>query len=124
MPGVRVGRDVAIVSGVRISRDVVILPGVRVNRDVAIVPRVRVSRDVVIMPAVRVSRDVVIVSGVRVSRVKVKGKVFSRVPQRRIESGQLSTTCSNATEVSKWATPICSRPQPGTDNGVRDYRSN
>ena len=38
--------------------------------------------------------------------------------------GQLSTTCSNVTEVAQWAAPSCSRPQPATDNGVRDGRSN
>ena len=33
---------------------------------------------------------------------------------------QLSTTCSNETEVVQLAAPSCSRPQPATDNGVRD----
>ena len=28
------------------------------------------------------------------------------------------------TEVAKWGTPSCSRPQPAIDNGVRDGRSN
>ena len=28
------------------------------------------------------------------------------------------------TEVAKWGTPSCSRPQPATDNGVRDDRYN
>ena len=28
------------------------------------------------------------------------------------------------TEVAQWGTPSCSRPQPATDNGVRDGRSN
>ena len=28
------------------------------------------------------------------------------------------------TEIAQWATPSCSRPQPATDNGVRDSRSN
>ena len=28
------------------------------------------------------------------------------------------------TEVAQWVTPGCSRPQPATDNGVRDDRSN
>ena len=28
------------------------------------------------------------------------------------------------TEVAQWGTPSCSRPQPATDNGVRDCRSN
>ena len=37
--------------------------------------------------------------------------------------GQLSTTCSNVTEVAQWAAPSCSWPQPATDNGVRDVRS-
>ena len=28
------------------------------------------------------------------------------------------------TEVAHWGTPSCSQPQPATDNGVRDGRSN
>ena len=35
--------------------------------------------------------------------------------------GQLSTTFSNATDETKWATPSCSRPQPATDNIVSQY---
>ena len=50
-----------------------------------------------------------------------------RVPQRRISCqwlwGQL-TIFSNDTEVSPWASPSCKRPQPATDNGVRDSWSN
>ena len=38
--------------------------------------------------------------------------------------GQLSTTCINATKVTQWGTPSCSRPQPATDNIFRDDRSN
>ena len=38
--------------------------------------------------------------------------------------GQLSTTCSNATDAPKWEIPSCSRPQPATDNVVKDIRSN
>ena len=34
--------------------------------------------------------------------------------------GQLSTTCSNASEVAEWVAPSCSGPQPATDNGERD----
>ena len=37
---------------------------------------------------------------------------------------QSSTTCSNFTEVAQWGAPSCSQPQPATDNGVRDGRSN
>ena len=37
---------------------------------------------------------------------------------------QLSTTCSNFTEVSQWGAPSCSQPKSATDNGVRDGRSN
>ena len=36
--------------------------------------------------------------------------------------GQLLTTYNNATEVARWA--CSSRPQPATDNGVRDGCSN
>ena len=28
------------------------------------------------------------------------------------------------TETAQWGTPSCSQPQPATDNGVRDGRSN
>ena len=38
--------------------------------------------------------------------------------------GQLSTSCSNATEVAQWGIPSCSRPQPATGNDVWDGRSN
>ena len=37
---------------------------------------------------------------------------------------QLSTTCSNFTEVAQWGAPSCSQQQPATDNGDRDGRSN
>ena len=37
---------------------------------------------------------------------------------------QLSMTCSNNTEVAQWAAPSWSWPQPATNNGVRDSRSN
>ena len=37
---------------------------------------------------------------------------------------QLLADCSNTTEVTQWGTPSCSRPQPATDNGIRDGRSN
>ena len=30
----------------------------------------------------------------------------------------ISTTCSNATEVTQWAAPSFNLPQPATDNGV------
>ena len=38
--------------------------------------------------------------------------------------GQLLTTCDNATELAQWWAPSYSLPQPATDNGVRDGRSN
>ena len=37
---------------------------------------------------------------------------------------QLSTTYSNAAEVSLWAAPRCSRPEAATNNGGRDGISN
>ena len=59
-----------------------------------------------------------------------KGKVFYGQESPRRESttiycmwGKLSTTCSNATEAAQWSTPICSRLQPATNNGVRGGRS-
>ena len=53
---------------------------------------------------------------------------MARSTQRRIYYhhclwGKLSTTCSNATTVAKWATPSYSRPRPAPDNGGRDGRS-
>ena len=38
--------------------------------------------------------------------------------------GQLSTTCSNATDVTQWPAPSCSPPHPAMYNGVRDGKSN
>ena len=38
--------------------------------------------------------------------------------------GQLSTVCSYTTEMAHYAVPGCSRPQPASDSGVRDGRSN
>ena len=60
---------------------------------------------------------------------KGKGKVFfGRKPPNGESTatnllGQLSTTCSNVTQVAQWAASSCSRPQPATDNGVRHGRS-
>ena len=59
-----------------------------------------------------------------------EGKVFfGREPPNgesttTILCGQLSTTCSNVTQVAQWAASSCSRPQPAMDNDVRDCRSN
>ena len=58
-----------------------------------------------------------------------KGKVFYG---QEPPSGESTTTecgvnyqlLSVITEVAQWGTPGCSRPQPATDNGVRDGRSN
>ena len=36
---------------------------------------------------------------------------------------QLSTTCSNATEVAQWKAPSWSGPKPAMDNGATDGRS-
>ena len=38
--------------------------------------------------------------------------------------GQLSTTCSNFTEVAQWRASKCSRPELALDNGIQDGRSN
>ena len=38
--------------------------------------------------------------------------------------GQLSTTCTNATEVGQLAAPSCGRPLLATDNGVKNIGSN
>ena len=37
-----------------------------------------------------------------------------------VSGRQLSTTCSNATDVAKRAAPSCNRLQPALDNGVSD----
>ena len=58
-----------------------------------------------------------------------KGKVFYG---QEPPSGESTTTecgvnyqlLAVITEVAKWGTPSCSRPQPATYNGVRDGRSN
>ena len=53
---------------------------------------------------------------------------MARSPQLRIFYnslwGQLSSACSNATEVALLAAPSFSRPQLATDNGVKDGRYN
>ena len=53
-------------------------------------------------------------------------KVESSMPRRpqKENLGQLSITFSNDTTVAQWVTPSCSRPQPDTDNGLRDGRFN
>ena len=38
--------------------------------------------------------------------------------------GSIINYLQYSTEVAKLGTPSCSRPQPATDNGVRDGRSN
>ena len=56
-------------------------------------------------------------------KIKVKFQ-WPEAPQWRIcyrfSWGQLSTTYSSDTEVSKWAAPSYSRPQPATGNDVKD----
>ena len=54
---------------------------------------------------------------VEIINTRVKSSM-ARNPQRRIESNELSTTCSEATEVAQWAPAGCSRPQPAIANGV------
>ena len=60
---------------------------------------------------------------------KGKGKVFCGQEPPSVES--TTTECgvnyqllAVITEVAQWDTPSCSRPQPATNNGVRDGRSN
>ena len=43
---------------------------------------------------------------------------------KKVIWGQLSTTCSNSTEVAQCGAFCCSRPHLATDNGVRDGRFN
>ena len=38
--------------------------------------------------------------------------------------GTIINYLQESTDVAKWGTPSCSRPQPATDNGVRGGRSN
>ena len=60
---------------------------------------------------------------------KEKGKAFYG---QELPSGESTTTecwvnyqlLAVITEVAQWGTPSCSRPQPATDNGARDGRSN
>ena len=62
------------------------------------------------------------------STMKILKSSMARIPQMRIYnhflSGQVLTTCSNATELAQWTTHSFSRPQPDKDNGVRDDISN
>ena len=59
----------------------------------------------------------------------IKGKVFYG---QEPPSGESTTTecgvnyqlLAVITEAAQWATPSCSQPQPATENGVRDGRSN
>ena len=61
--------------------------------------------------------------------VRDKGKVFYG---QEPPSGEYTTTecevnsqlLAVVNEVAQWRTPSCSQPQPATDNGVRDGRSN
>ena len=60
---------------------------------------------------------------------KSKGKVF--YGQEPASEESTTTECefnyqllAVITEVAQWGTPSCSWPQPATDNGVRDGRSN
>ena len=56
---------------------------------------------------------------------KVKGKLlYCQESPEENRTGQLSTTCSNATEVAQMGNSSGSRPQPAMVNGVRDGRSN
>ena len=60
---------------------------------------------------------------------KGKGKVFYG---QEPPSGESTTTecgvnyqlLAVITEAAQWGTPSCSQPQPATNNGVRDGRSN
>ena len=38
--------------------------------------------------------------------------------------GSVINNLQQSTEVAQWGTPSCCRPQPATDNGVKDSRSN
>ena len=38
--------------------------------------------------------------------------------------GSIINYSKQSTEVAEWGTPSCSRPQPATDNGLRDGKSN
>ena len=61
---------------------------------------------------------------------KVKGNVFygqeppSGESYTTTECGVNYQLLAVITEVTQWITPSCSRPQPATENGVRDGRSN
>ena len=61
--------------------------------------------------------------------VKVKGKVFygQEPPSREsttTECGVNYQLLAVITELAQWGNPSCSRPQPATDNAIRDCRSN
>ena len=61
----------------------------------------------------------------RLQNIYKKCKVFYG---QEPPSGESTTTdyqlLAVISEVAQWGTSSCSRPQPNTDNGVRDGRSN
>ena len=65
--------------------------------------------------------------------IKVKGKVFygleppsgeSTTTECGVNYYQLLAVIKKNQKAAKWGTPSSSQPQPATDNGVRDGRSN
>ena len=56
-------------------------------------------------------------------RTYVKSSMARRLPVENTERGVNYQLLAVITEVAQWGTPSCSRPQPATDNGVRDGRS-
>ena len=64
--------------------------------------------------------------------LKLEGKKSKVFYGQEPPSGESTTTecgvnyqlLAVITEAAQWGTPCCSQPQPATDNGVRDGRSN
>ena len=58
---------------------------------------------------------------------KVKSSMAKNLPVENLlpqNVGSIINYLQKFTEVAQWGAPSCSQPQPATDNGVRDGRSN
>ena len=62
----------------------------------------------------------------RSKKVKVKSSMARSLPVWNLLPQNVGSIINylQYTEAALWGTPSCSQPQPATDNGVRDGRSN
>ena len=72
--------------------------------------------------------DVAMFGAVPPLKVKVKSSMAKSLPVENLLPQNVGSIKKHKlaviTEKAQWGTPSCSRPQPATDNGVRDGRSN